>query len=124
MKAIKQNIPTGDRKILKGDTFTLRLNVEIDDGDPKDLTGADIHFGVSNYPGSSFLIEKEVTEGITIDEPAEGKASIKIESEDTRSLSITESRRFWYRVKVTDLQGNTTTVASGYITIYDDKVVE
>ena len=124
MKAIKQNIPTGDRKILKGDTFTLRLNVEIDDGDPKDLTGADIHFGVSNYPGSSFLIEKEVTEGITIDEPLQGEASIKIESEDTRFLSITESRRFWYRVKVTDLQDNTATVASGYITIYDDEVVE
>ena len=114
------NIPTTDDKIFAGDSFTINLTVEEDDG-VKNLDGAKVDFAMSLYPGSEHLIFKDTDDNaVTITEPEEGKVRIDVNGEETHDLPIVEERSFYYRIKVTDIAEKTDTVAFGYITIHDD----
>ena len=118
----EQNIPSAsEHRILSGTDFTIRVAVENEYGEDMDLNEVDnINFQMSEYPGSDGLVEKDVDDGINVSSDDIHIAEIEIDGSDTSDLSILTSDEFWYRVNVISNIGEQSTVAYGWIEIYDD----
>jgi hypothetical protein len=62
---------------VRGDTAIFAITVLDKEGEPYDLTGADIWFSVKH------LLRKRLGDGIEIDSPTDGTATITLQPTDT-----------------------------------------
>ena len=70
-------------RLVRGQTKVLRITVKERTGAPANLAGATIYFTARETPTSEVLICKTNGDGVTIDDPANGIATITLNSEDT-----------------------------------------
>ncbi|TKX84222.1 hypothetical protein EXE43_20105, partial [Halorubrum sp. SS5] len=92
--------PSNDGPYIAGDTLLITLSVTDDNGDPIDLSAADVEFAVAPYRGGPTLIEKTVGDGITITDPANGEIEIRVNGVDTSSLGAADGRAYPFDVAV------------------------
>lgn len=78
--------------MFRGDTVSLNLYVTMG-GAPKSLSGALLTFSVKyNRADSSYVFQKTIGSGITIDSESGGTATISIASSDTSFLPGTQMK--------------------------------
>jgi hypothetical protein len=107
MAYINQNF-----KMYKGDHKQLVYTVE----DETSLTGATIRWKLSYSPFSSALIEKVSTDESEIT-TSENTFTVYLDPADTEDLS--DYYKYYHEAEIEDSDGYITTVATGYMTLYE-----
>lgn len=103
--------------MMRGDSRTFTITLTDSAGDPYDLTGASLWFTVGN------LVEKTVGDGITVETPANGVATIDFVPADTESVSdVRRAYRYDVQVKLSD--GTVKTPIRGLFVITPDVTTE
>ncbi len=120
MTRSNQNLPVEDDRYVAGDTATVELTVEKDDGSPKDLNGSDIVFAVAEYPSGNVLIKKTDDDDIDVVDAEKGRVDIRIRSSDTKSLGNPNGYQYYYEITVRDNRDKVVTVTTGVWEIYAD----
>ncbi|HZD67751.1 MAG TPA: hypothetical protein VFA45_02165 [Actinomycetes bacterium] len=101
--------------MVRGDSKTIGLDLIDSNGDPIDLTGADVVFTVGD------IIQKTLSDGIVIDEPSYGSVTISIDPSDTEGLT---ARRVWpYDIQVTLADGTVKTPVRGDYVLLPDVTI-
>lgn len=124
MTRTNQDIPTDyDGRYFAGDSAVLDVTIENDDGSPKDISGADVAFALSEYEGHDPIITKDTTDGIRIVDVENGRIKVTIESSDTEDLGDADGTDYHYEIVVRDSGGKVATVTTGTWTIYEDTAI-
>lgn len=119
----RQDIPKRGEPEVAGDTIQIEDTVVDSEGDLKDLSGADIVFGLAAYPGESVIVEKTITGGgVSITDAAGGVLQVTLQPSDTESLGSPDGTEYYYEIEVTDSDSITQTVTTGTITLQSDTV--
>lgn len=109
--------PPSEGPYIAGDTLLIDLQITDDNGDPYNLTDADLVFTVAPYRGGPTVIEKTDGEGITLVDAVNGEITIRVNADDTESLGNADGQSYPYDVAVIDDAGDRHTVITGEWTI-------
>jgi hypothetical protein len=112
-----QTIPIGNdnRKVVAGNTITLKYTIVDSSNVAVNLTSATLVFGLSRaktlntFDGTSLVTKSSATGGITITAPTAGKFTVTLTASDTAALEGV----YYYEIKLTDGSGNVTTLVNG-----------
>lgn len=99
-------------KMYKGDHKQLVFTVE----DETTLTGATIKWSLAYSPSGSALIEKLSTDESEIT-TSDNTFTVYLDPADTEDLSV--NYRYYHEAEIEDSDGYITTVAIGYMTLYE-----
>lgn len=105
-------------QIVRGDTFSIKLNVVDKNGDPVDLTGRSIYFTMKqslNEPDQNAAVR--YSEVISDPEATDGKAVIHILPQYTSTLNAT---KYWYDIQLVTNQQKVHTLKRGRIEVILD----
>jgi len=108
---------TENLSLYAGDSLDLTMSVTNLDGTVKDLTSADVSWGIFNENTGELLVQKSTVSGIIITSVPSGVCVISVLPEDTEDIRPAT----WYRHEgeVIDAQGNVSTVLVGNFTIME-----
>lgn len=82
--------------MVRGNTTTFTITVLNPDGSPYDLTSCFIWFSVREaLAAPGYVFQKTLGNGITVDDPLTGLATIKIANADTAGLPSVEQHFRW-----------------------------
>lgn len=111
-------------EIYRGDDREITITVTEPAGTATDLTDTTLWFAVWDADASSRIIEKDTTDGITIESPSTGGiATVAIANADTASLESADlDVPLTWEVQMKK-SGAITTVARGYLTVLTDIIV-
>lgn len=109
--------PSGTGPYIAGDTLIVELQITDDNGDPLNISDADITFTVAPYRGGEAVIKKTDSDGIDLVDAANGEIEIRINGDDTASLGTADGKTYPYDVVVVDDTGDRHTVTIGEWTI-------
>jgi hypothetical protein len=112
MTAIRK-LPIQRETMHSGDDKLIQLTVRDQDAVVIDITGATMSFVLSEDPGDVALFELTVGSGITLIDPTNGRADIRIADTDTAALA----GLYYFEVTLTDATALVSTVAYGYINV-------
>ena len=73
--------------ITSGQTKVLRATVYDSQGYTVNLNGADVVFSIAKKRGDTPVFSKDTSNGVTIEDAAEGVVKVKMETNDTKLLS-------------------------------------
>lgn len=118
MTKVEQSIPDSGGRYYAGDSAVITVYVVDEDGNDKDLSGAQMAFTVLSE--GSVEIQKTINNGgITLANPSKGEAKIQIETSDTRGMGGANGESYPYEIVVEDASGRRATVTVGTWTIYE-----
>lgn len=102
-----------DFDIWQGDSLKIK-----DDVSGGDITGHDISFRLYPYKGGDEVLEKTDADSGTeiIDSDT---LTVKLDGTDTDGLDVRGEEKYYYRVVLTDGQGDEYTVTTGTITLHE-----
>lgn len=111
--------------LTAGDTGELDFSAYQADGTtPLDLTGADIVWKMTRFPGDAAdpVVSKATGGGgITITSTSAGTFKVALDPADTADIA---PLRYFHGVKVTDGAGNISTIATGFCVIRQTAVLD
>jgi hypothetical protein len=82
--------------MVRGDTRTFTITVKNPDGSAYDLTSCFLWFSVRQYVGASgYVFQKTLGNGITVDDPLTGVATVTVDPTDTAGLPSVEQHLRW-----------------------------
>ena len=118
MTVSNQTIPQEGTEYIAGNTATIELTINDEDGGPRNLQGADVTFTLAEYRGSSVIFKKELGDGIELVDAESGRVDIHVSEDDTKDLGGTKGKDYHFEVTVTDDVDDVVTVATGKWKIY------
>lgn len=119
MKTTNLTLPNDGAKIFVGDSFELRVSITTSTGEPIDLRDFTKSFTVSEYSGSKPYFELTETD-IEVMGDDNNILQINILPEHTKELPVIEVNTFFFRVRVTDTDGETGVPVTGHMIVHGE----
>lgn len=103
-----------DFVLYQGDTKILRVEVFDTEGNPKNIAGASILWGMYVFTQPQIVLTKSTSGGITITDAINGIFEVQIDSADSLDL---EPDFYGHEAEVTDIAGNVSTIFTGTVEV-------
>lgn len=118
MTAKKQNIDMNEGETKK---IVVSQTIDEDEGGTVDITGyQSLTWTLQHDKSGETVVEKSAEDGsITVTDPSVGAYEVTIESEDTTDEIVVAEQDFYHRVRLVDIDGNTSDLLEGTITVYE-----
>lgn len=108
-----------DLSLRSGDSYARSIQIQESDGTPTDLTGYTVRAQVRDRPGGGLLATLITA---IVGDPANGTVSYALTTDQTRSLGLLEPVMVW-DIELDAGDTNTTTIASGYVSVCPEVTV-
>lgn len=116
MTHFNQDIPDFGR-FVAGDTLVVNISVVDGDGAAYDLSNVNAaRFVISEYPGSTPVVEATLGSGVVVSDPVGGVLRITVDSADTETLS----GDYVHETEITEIGGRVSTVSRGELSVVYD----